>query len=225
QRHLQIPNKPFLNTTKNSVISSHSVTIPTVIPTHNSVKNSAIEFHVSTVNSRISSQYVNNKIANPTIPAITIPIGDIRNAIAVPTALTTVTIEANPEIILGINPMRSSIGPTTKPNAAASAETIAIVCLVPSLKPLNQSAKLCNHPTSFSTAGIRAVPMEIITSSKAEDKFSSEPWRLSFIVFLISLSATSELSTFFFKYPYRSPSTYNIAVNVFPWFNPANCCV
>src|SRR5699024_6205701 len=128
QAPLKISNIPSHNSTKNSVIASHAVTIPSVIPTHNSVKNSAIEFHVSTVNSRISSQYENNKIANPTIPAITIPIGDIRNAIAVPTALTSVTIEANPELILGINLMRSSIEPTTKPKAAASTEIIAIVC-------------------------------------------------------------------------------------------------
>src|SRR5690625_4064038 len=73
----------------------------------------------------------------------------------------TVPNAVKPSIIDGINPIKSNIGPTTSASAAATAVMIAIVVLVSSDNPLNQSANFVNHSVTFCTAGINADPSAI----------------------------------------------------------------
>src|SRR5699024_9114176 len=194
---------------KNVFILSQTDTKKSTVAVHDSFKTSQIAIpdsliasHRSMKNSLIGSQYLITKIAAAIIAITTREIGEVNIAIAVPIPLTTFTTINNPEIIFGINPISNINGPAIKANTAVMAAPIAINCLVPSLNPLNQSAIFCSHSVNSLTNGNKADPIEIATSSKADARFSIPPFKLSFIVSRISLSAPSDSFILTFKSSY-----------------------
>src|SRR5699024_8047431 len=109
-------------------------------------------FHIVITLARKSSLVRHRLIIAATTNPITPPTAHIaadQEPNAAPADLTTVTAAGNPLIILGRNPIESSIAPPTTSNTDDSANNIAISCLVDSDRLLNPPARLVRHSANF----------------------------------------------------------------------------